>query len=297
MLFGLCNAPATFQRLMDTVLRKILWHFVVVYIDDVNVGSRTFPEHLEHLKQVFDRLKNAGLKLNPEKCFFFKKQLPFLGHVVSKQGIQTDPEKIAVIRNFPVPQDVSQLRGFLGLASYYRRFIQGFSKVAEPLNRLLRKKVDYQWTKDQQIAFEKLKGCLTSSPILAYLNFEKPFIVYTDASTIAVGAILSQKDNEERERVIAYASRSLNKHERNYGITELECLAVIWAVKHFHHYLHGQKFLIVTDHAALAYLKNMVNPVGKLGRWLMTLNGYNFDIINRPGKQHSNVDFLSRLQH
>jgi len=122
-------------------------------------------------------------------------------------------------------------------------------------------------------------------------------VVYTDASTIAVGAILSQKDPEGKERVIAYASRSLNVHERNYGITELECLAVIWAVKHFHHYLHGQKFLIITDHAALTYLKNMVNPVGKLGRWLMTLNGYNFEIINRPGKQHSNVDFLSRLQH
>lgn len=182
------------------------------------------------------------------------------------------------------------------MASYYRKFIPGFSKIAELLNRLLKKRAIYRWTNDQQGAFEKLKGCLTSAPILAYPNFEKPFVVYTDASTVAVGAILSQKDTEGKERVIAYASRSLNVHERNYGITELECLAVIWAVKHFHHYLHGQKFLIITDHAALTHLKNMANPVGKLGRWLMTLNGYNFEILNRPGKQHSNVDFLSRLQ-
>jgi len=163
------------------------------------------------------------------------------------------------------------------------------------LNKLLRKKFIYQWTEEQQEAFENLKKCLTTAPILAYPNFERPFIVYTDASTAAIGAILSQRDDDKKERVISYASRSLNKHERNYGITELECLAVVWAVKHFHHYLHGQKFTIITDHAALAYLKNMVNPTGKLGRWLMTLNGLNFDIINRPGKAHTNVDFLSRI--
>ena len=138
---------------------------------------------------------------------------------------------------------------------------------------------------------------MTTLPILAYLNFEKSFILYTDASTFTLGAILSQKDKEEREYVIIYASRTLNKHERNYSITEMECLAVVWAVKHYHHYLHGQKFTVITDHAALRYLRNMTNPVGKLGRWLMTLNGYNMEIINRPGKQHSNVDTLSRIGH
>ena len=133
-------------------------------------------------------------------------------------------------------------------------------------------------------------------PILAYPNFEKPFILYTDASTFALGAILAQKDEQKREHVIAYASRSLNKHERNYAITELECLAVIWAVKHFHHYLHGQKFTVITDHAALKYLMKMPNPVGKLGRWLMILNGYDLEITNRPKKQHTNVDTLSRIR-
>ncbi|GES95427.1 1-phosphatidylinositol 4,5-bisphosphate phosphodiesterase-like [Rhizophagus clarus] len=134
-------------------------------------------------------------------------------------------------------------------------------------------------------------------PILSYPNFEKPFILYTDASTFALGAILSQKNEDKKERVIAYASRTLGKHERNYGITELECLAVVWAVKHFHHYLHGQKFTVITDHAALRYLLNLSNPTGRLGRWLMFLNSYNLEIINRPGKQHTNVDTLSWIIH
>jgi hypothetical protein len=297
MPFGLCNAPATFQRLMDTVLRDILWQFVVVYIDDINIGSITFEEHLVHLEQVFNRLEKAGLKLSPEKCFFFKEELPFLGHVISKNGIQTDPEKLRTIKEFPIPKDLTQLRGFIALASYYRKFVKNFSSIAEPLNRLMKKNTPYIWGKDQVEAFEHLKTCLMTPPILAYPNFEKPFILYTDASTFALGAILSQKDDDKKEHVIAYASRTLNKHERNYGITELECLAVVWAVKHFHHYLHGQKFIVITDHAALRYLLNMTNPTGKLGRWMMTLNAYDLEIINRPGKQHSNVDTLSRIVH
>ncbi|GES92926.1 retroviral-like aspartic protease 1 [Rhizophagus clarus] len=293
MPFGLCNAPATFQRLMDTVLRDILWQFVVVYIDDINVGSKTFEEHLLHLEQVFSRLAQAGLKLSPEKCFFFKDEIPFLGHVVSRHGIQTDPEKLRVIKEFPIPKDLTQLRGFIALASYYRKFVKNFSRIVEPLNRLLKKNTPFVWGNDQVDSFEYLKTCLMTPPILSYPNFEKPFILYTDASTFALGAILSQKNEDKKERVIAYASRTLGKHERNYGITELECLAVVWAVKHFHHYLHGQKFTVITDHAALRYLLNLSNPAGRLGRWLMFLNSYNLEIINRPGKQHTN--FLTTL--
>ncbi|GET01638.1 retroviral-like aspartic protease 1 [Rhizophagus clarus] len=293
MPFGLCNAPATFQRLMDTVLRDILWQFVVVYIDDINVGSKTFEEHLLHLEQVFSRLAQAGLKLSPEKCFFFKDEIPFLGHVVSRHGIQTDPEKLRVIKEFPIPKDLTQLRGFIALASYYQKFVKNFSRIVEPLNRLLKKNTPFVWGNDQVDSFEYLKTCLMTPPILSYPNFEKPFILYTDASTFALGAILSQKNEDKKERVIAYASRTLGKHERNYGITELECLAVVWAVKHFHHYLHGQKFTVITDHAALRYLLNLSNPAGRLGRWLMFLNSYNLEIINRPGKQHTN--FLTTL--
>ena len=266
MPFGLCNAPSTFQRLMDRVLDGILWNFVIVYVDDINIGSKSFGEHLNHLKQVFERFRQNGLKLSPEKCFFFNTKLPFLGHIIGREGIQTDPEKLKVIKNFPIPEDLTQLRGFLALCSYYRKFVKNFSKITEPMNRLLKKNVRYRWTTDQQKAFELMKQHLTTPPILAYPNFEKSFILYTDASTFALGAILQQKDDNEIEHVIAYASRTLNKHEQNYSITELECLAVIWAIKHFHHYLHGQKFLVITDHSALTHLKNMANPVGKLGR-------------------------------
>lgn len=225
-------------------------------------------------------MDKAGLKLSPEKCFFFKDELPFLGHVISCNGIQTDPEKLRTIKEFPIPKDLTQLRGFIALASYYRKFVKNFSSIAEPLNRLLKKNTPFIWGKDQIKSFEQLKTCLMTPPILSYPNFEKPFILYTDASTFALGAILSQESEDKKEHV---TSRTLNKHERNYGITELECLAVVWAVKHFHHYLHGQKFTVITDHAALRYLLNMTNPTGKLGRWLMTLNTYDLEIINRPG--------------
>src|SRR5829696_2005382 len=203
MPFGLCNAPATFQRLMDTVLRDILWQFVVVYMDNLNVGSVTFDDHLLHLEMVFARLDKAGLKLSPEKCFFFKDELPFLGHVVSRKGIHTDPEKLRVIKEFPIPRDLTQLRGFIALASYYRRFVKNFSSIVEPLNRLLKKNVPYVWGDDQHRSFEDLKTRLVIPPILAYPNFQEPFVLYTDASTFALGAILSQKDENKKEHVIA----------------------------------------------------------------------------------------------
>jgi hypothetical protein len=164
------------------------------------------------------------------------------------------------------------------------------------LDQLLKKNTPYIWSKDQNDAFEKLKTCLMMPPILAYPNFSKPFILYIDASTFALGAILSQKNEDKREYVIAYASRTLNKHERNYSITELECLAVVWAVKHFHPYLHGHKFTVITDHAALQYLMNLPNLVSKLRRWLMILNRYEIKIINHPGRLHSNVDTLSQIK-
>jgi len=245
MPFGLCNAPATFQRLMEKVLSNLLWKFVVVYVDDINVGSKSFEEHLDYLKQVFEKFRTHGLKLSPEKCFFFNTKLPFLGHVIGRDGIQTDPEKLKAIKQFPIPKDITQLRGFIALASYYRKFVKNFSKITTPLNKLLKKNVRYVWTQEQQQVFEELKNHLMTPPILAYPNFNKPFILYTDAFTFALGAIMQQKDDNNVEHVISYASRTLNKHELNYSITELECLAVIWAIRYFHHYLHGQKFLVI----------------------------------------------------
>jgi hypothetical protein len=163
MPFGLCNAPATFQRLMDEVLQGILWDFVVVYLDDLNIYSRNFDEHLSHLRDVFDRLRQAGLKLNPEKCKFASSELVFLGHVIDSQGIRTDPEKIEKVKKFPIPKTITQLRSFLGLASYYRKFIRDFSRIAGPLNKLLKKNVNFQWTLQQQQAFDYLKERLVTS--------------------------------------------------------------------------------------------------------------------------------------
>ncbi len=296
MPFGLCNAPATFQRLMDEVLRDLLWKFVMVYLDDVIVYSETFEDHLEHLNEVFDRLEVAGLKLNPEKCSFVKSKLEFLGHIVSDKGIQTDPAKVQKVKDFPVPQNITQLRGFLGLTSYYRRFVPNFSKIASPLNKLLKKGVVYEWTMVQQQAFDDLKGRLITSPILIFPNFEKQFVLLTDASTFGLGAILSQYDDQDHERVIAYASRTCNKAENNYSATELECLAVVWAVKHFHAYVYGQKFRLITDHAALCHLFKTATPTGRLARWVMKLQMYDFEITHRSGRKHLHVDSLSRLR-
>jgi len=297
MPFGLCNAPATFQRLMDEVFRGILWKFVMVYLDDIIVYSESFEEHLEHLHIVFDRLQAAGLKLNPEKCSFVKAELEFLGHIVSGQGIQTDPVKTEKVKNFPRPKNTTQLRGFLGLASYYRRFVPNFARITMPLNGLLKKGIIYQWTSKQDEAFNALKECLVTSPILMFPNFKEQFILFTDASISGLGAILSQLNEKGQEHVIAYASRALSKAEKNYAATELECLAVVWAIKHFHAYVYGQRFKLITDHSALKHLFNTAMPTGRTARWIMKLQMYDFETVHRAGKKHSNVDSLSRIQY
>ena len=294
MPFGLCNAPATFQRLMDHVYDGIAWKFVVVYLDDTIIFSRTFNEHLDHLKRVFSRIRRAGLKLNLEKCNFWMRSLPFLGHIISPQGIAPDPQKIDAVEKIQPPKNVTQLRSFLGLVGYYRQFIQNFSSIAKPLNWLLQKDVAYEWKTAQQEAFETLKKRLTIAPILAYPNFKKTFILATDASYFGYGATLSQVDSNGKEHPIAYASKSLRKEELNYGATELECAAVVWAIEHFHKYLDTTYFVLVTDHYALKWLRT-AEPKGRIARWILKLQPYNFEIVHKPGRIHSNVDALSRL--
>jgi hypothetical protein len=297
MPFGLTNAPATFQRLMDSLFSDLIGKNVVVYLDDLNIYSKTFEEHLDHIQEVFNILQKAGLRLKPQKCTFAQKNLKFLGYVVGEHGISTDPSKIEVVKSFPIPRNLRQLRGFLGLASYYRRFVKGFTTIAAPLNELLKKKVRYKWTKAQQTAFEELKHHLTSAPILAYPNFEREFILFTDASDLALGAILSQKDHEGYERVIAYASRTLSPAEKNYSVTEKECLAVVWAIKYFRQYLHGSHFSLITDHSALKSLFAHKMPQTRLSRWITILQEYTFTTNYKPGKYHSNVDTLSRIEY
>ncbi|CAJ0879895.1 2428_t:CDS:1, partial [Entrophospora sp. SA101] len=212
-------------------------------------------------------------------------------------GIKMDPAKIEKVQNFPKPINVTQVRSFLRLCNYYRKFVKGFTKRSSPLTELLKKGEEFNWMNRQQRAFEDLIEQLTTEHILVYPNWKQPFILSTDASTFALGAILSQLDNKGNERVIAYASRQLRPADKNYAETELKCLGIIWAIKHFHTYLSGSKFKLITDHVALKYLINMKEPKGKLAHWIMTLQSYNFEVEHSSGKKHQNVNAMSRIEH
>lgn len=295
MPFGLTNAPATFQRLMDVMMHDAIGKFVLVYLDDINVYSKTFEEHLEHLQWVFDRLRLANLGCRPEKCEFVRQKLKFLGHEISAEGLSPDPDKVDKIKNCPMPKNVTQLRSFLGLASYYRKFVKDFSKKAAPLYELTRKDALFAWKQPQEAAFRFLQNELVSAPILMYPRFDRPFILHTDASNVGLGAVLAQKNDQGNEHVIAYASRTLNSAEVNYSTTERECLAAVWATKHFRVYLHGQQFDLVTDHNALKWLLNSSAPQGRTARWVMQLQEFSPRIVYRKGAEHTNADALSRL--
>ena len=293
MPFGLCNAPATFQRLMEKVLAGLQWQIAVLYIDDIIVFGSSVAEHLDRLEILFDRLRKAGLKLKPSKCTLLKRKVDFLGHTVSANGVEADPAKISKVRDWPQPKDVSEVRSFIGLCAYYRRFVKGFSDLCKPLYHLTEKGVTFHWDDKQDKAFKALKACLTTAPILAFPNEHDKFILDTDASAVGIGAVLSQvQDNEER--VIAYGSRVLSKAERNYCVTRRELLAIVVFVKMFHHYLVGAHFKLRTDHAALYWLFGMKNLEGQPARWVERLGCYDMKIEHRPGKNHRNADALSR---
>ena len=213
---------------------------------------------------------------------------------MSENGVETDPEKVKTVRDWPIPRNNKEVRSFLGLASYYRKFVKGFSDIARPLHKLCEKKTPFKWTDDCQNSFETLKQALISAPILAYPKLGSKFILDTDASNSAVGAVLSQiQDN--KERVIAYMSKSMNVHERAYCITRKELLAVVTALKHFHSYLYGQSVLLRTDNAAVSWMRTLKLPTGQVARWLQELNTYNLEVIHRGGRSHSNADALSRM--
>lgn len=296
MPFGLCNAPATFQRLMNNVLGDTLWKYTMDYIDDISIFSETWEDHLRHIEEVLKRLKKAKLKINTNKCHFATKEMQFLGHLIGVEGIKPDPNNIVKVKEFPRPRTLTQLRSFIGLSSYYRRFIEKFSKIAIPLFKLTKKEESFEWTDQQEEAFNLLKEKLTTKPILKYPDFSKKFILLTDASEIALGAILSQKDDEGKEHPILYDSRTLNVHEKNYETTKLEALAIIWALKKYRHYLYGRKFTIITDHNALTWLFNSnKSTLGYIVRWRMILQDYDYEIVHRKGKIHQSVDALSRI--
>ena len=294
MPFGLCNAPSTFERLMEKVLRGMPWETLLVYLDDVIVYAKTFEEMIARLEEVLIRLGGASLKLKPKKCHLFQKKVAYLGHVVSEEGISTDPDKIKSVKEWPTPTSQTEVRSFLGLASYYRKFIQSFADIARPLHRLTEKHAEFKWTAECDDAFQELKKRLIQSPILAYPMPTGKFVLDTDASGFGIGAVLSQVQDGE-ERVVAYASRSLNKAERNYCVTRREMLAVVTFIRKHRQYLYGQEFEVRTDHAALRWLLNFKDPEGQLARWMEILGEYSFSISHRPGRSHGNADGLSRM--
>ena len=295
MPFGLCNAPATFQRIIEKALSGLQWNIVVLYLDDLIVFGKSFDAALDNLDQVFDRLDHANLKLKAKKCFFFRQEVEFLGHVVSKHGIKTDPRKIEAVKNIPIPKNVTELRQFLGLMSYYRKFIQGFANTAKCLHVLTSKNSAWNWTAECDHAFHELRSKLIRAPILGYPDVNGgPFILDTDASNRSIGCVLSQIQ-DGKERVMQYASRTLNSHEKNYCVTRKEMFAVVYFVKYFKHYLLGREFILRTDHGSLTWLHRFKDPDGQVCRWLQQLGSYNFKIIHRPGNRHSNADAMSRL--
>ncbi len=295
MPFGLCNAPSTFQRLMETVLTTLHWTTCLVYLDDIIIFSKTVEEHLSRLKEVFERLRQAGLKLKPSKCCLLRKYVHFLGHIVSAKGLEVDPKKTECVSKWPTPRNPKELKQFLGLASYYRRFVLNFAHTARPLYRLTEKGRQWSWTTECEEAFCGLKAKLTSAPILVYPRFDLPFIIDCDASNNGLGAILSQK-TENGEYVVSYASRTLTKAERSYSATRKEMLALVWAVRTFRPYLYGKKFKARTDHHSLKWLQSFREPEGQVARWLEILAEYDFEVEHRPGYRHGNADALSRKQ-
>ncbi|GFS66635.1 hypothetical protein TNCV_229101 [Trichonephila clavipes] len=261
MPFGLCNAPATFERMMDNLLRHFKWTMCLCYLDDIIVFSETFEDHLIRLRLVLKCLQEAGLKLNSKKCLFAAQEVKILGHLVSSNGVRPDPDKIKAVRNFPTPKNIHDIRSFLGLCSYFRRFIKGFCYLAEPLQSLLKSGVEFHWGPEEVEAFNSLKKALTSDPVLGMYDERASTEIHTDASGYGIGAVLVQIQNNV-EKVIAYASRTLTKAEKNYSTTERECLAI--------------------------------DPSGRLARWALRLQEHDFDVKYKTGKKHSDADALSR---
>ena len=293
MPFGLCNAGATFQRLMDLVMSGLHYQVCLVYLDDIIVFSQTSDQHLERLVTVLGRLCSAGLKLKPGKCKLFQRSVSFLGHVISEDGIATDPGKIKMVTDWPVPRSVREVRAFLGLAGYYRRFVADFAAIAGPLHAMTGKGHKFRWSQEAQESFVRLKTALTSAPILSMPVDSGELILDTDASDTAIGAVLSQRQDGV-ERVIAYASRRLDRREINYCVTRKELLAIVHFMRHFRQYLLGREFKVRTDHASLAWLRRLREPIGQQARWLEIMEEFTFSIEHRSGAKHTNADALSR---
>jgi hypothetical protein len=295
MPFGLCNAPATFQRLMTIAFQMYLRKFMEIFLDDFCVYS-TKKKHTECLEKCFVQCEKYGISINAAKSQFAVPFGKLVGHIVSKQGIATDPDKVAIIVQLSQPNTITEVRAFLGHVGYYRRYIYKYANIALPLTELTKKtEIPPVWTETCTKAFETLKHKLTSAPVLIPPDWNKDFEVYVDASNVAIGSVLSQKDEKGHDRPIYFASRQLAAAEKNYTVTEREALGMIFSVQKFRHYLLGYKFTFHVDHDALKYMINKPQLSGQIARWVLLLQEFNFTIQVRPGKSHANADHLSRI--
>lgn len=295
MPFGLKNAPATFQRMMNNILAGLIGKTCFVYLDDIIVFGTSLENHLKNLQLVLERLENSNLKIQLDKCEFLKRETEFLGHIVTPEGVKPNPDKIQKILDWPLPKTEKEIKSFLGMTGFYRRFVKDYSKLVKPMSKYTKKDIKID-TKDSEFkkSFDTLKKIIASDQILAYPDFSQPFILTTDASDYALGAVLSQKQNGT-ERPIAFGSRTLNDTETRYATNEKEALAIIWAVKKYKPYLYGQKFTLVTDHKPLTFIKSS-DKNSKILRWRLELENFDYEVIYKEGRTNVVADALSRLQ-
>lgn len=295
MSFGFKNAPSHCQRSMNKMFSGLMWKFLIVYLDDLVNFSKTFEDHMEAIRATLMRCRQFNLKLKPSKCKFFQTEVEYLGHIISAQGVSSDPKKIRAILNLAPPADVSQLKTFLGLVNYHKRQIDNLAGTAAPLYKLMCKDTKWEWSKECQRSFETLKRQLSSNPVMGYPDVNREFVLYTDMSNARIAGILSQADKDDVLRVIGFYSRSLLPAEVNYSASERECLALVDSIKHFKPYLVNAHFKAITDHQSLVWLGKQQNVGQRLTRWSIELQQYSFDVIYRKGTEHVNVDALSRL--
>ena len=293
MPFGLCNAPSTFQRAMNLVLRGMTWKTVLAFLDDVLVMGKDFSEHMTNLRDVLDRFREHNLKLKPRKCSLFQTEVKFLGRIVTGDSVSVDPASQEAVKSWPTPKRTRDVESFLGFVNYNREHMPGMAELAAPLYELTGK-APFVWEERHQEAFQKLKDALVSAHVLALPRKEGTFILDTDSSKIAVGGQLSQIQDGV-EKPISFASKSMKPEQRRYCTTRQELLALVTFVRQFRHYLYGRPFLVRTDHSSLAWLMNFKGPNGQLARWLEELQQYNMHIVHRRGREHINADSLSRI--
>lgn len=293
MAMGLMNSGAELCSLIDSLFGAEFEPKVFPYLDDIVTVTETFEEHLETLIQVAEKFIYANLTISAEKSRFCYKRLKYLGVILDEEGINMDKSRIEAVANFPIPKCVKDIQRIMGMASWYRRFIENFSEISAPITELLKKNTKFEWNVEREKAFNKIIVALTTAPVLANPDYTFPFEIQADACKQSCGAVLVQY-HDGSERVVAYMSQKFTQTQKRYHVTELECLAVILAIEKFRPYVEGSQFRVITDHHSLLWLKNLKDPNGRLARWALRLQAYDFTLVHRKGNQHIVPDALSR---